>query len=314
MTARLFQLSGVIVDLIYDIPGLPAAGDEVESTNFHTAAGGGFNAAAAARRLGVEVVYAGSLGTGTFSDIAAAALAAEGIPLAHADRAAMDQGHCIALVDARAERTFVSYHGAERHITEAQLAKLPVRDEDWLLLTGYSLYKKSSADVFVPWLRTLPRGPRLLFDPGPVVGGIATDILDIAMARADWVSVNAREASTLTGATQAAAAAEMLSQGRAGAIVRTGADGCWLSERGRRVCHAPGFDIAVRDSNGAGDTHDGAFIAAMMAGFAPGQSAVFANAAAALSTTVPGPATCPRLRAVNAFLSEREREGLGGCL
>jgi sugar/nucleoside kinase (ribokinase family) len=47
------------------------------------------------------------------------------------------------------------------------------------------------------------------------------------------------------------------------------------------------------DTNGAGDTHVGCFIAALAEGHAPPEAARLANVAAALSTTEEGPSTAP---------------------
>jgi sugar/nucleoside kinase (ribokinase family) len=305
MSRGLLQISGVVVDFVHRIERLPASGEEVESKGARLAAGGGFNAMAAAKRLGVDVVYGGALGDGPFSDIVRAALEREGVPTLRSSRPAIDQGVCIVLVDAKGERSFVSHHGAERAVTLAELSAIPAAEYRWLLLSGYSLYHPRSADVFTAWLATLPRGPRFLFDPGPIVAEISKPRLDGALARADWVSVNRREAEALSGFADLARAAEALAQGREGALVRAGEAGCWLA-RGPSVAeHVPGFAVDAIDTTGAGDAHDGAFIAAMLRGLSPRAAALFANAAAAISVTRPGPATAPSLAEVEEFLRAR---------
>jgi sugar/nucleoside kinase (ribokinase family) len=57
------------------------------------------------------------------------------------------------------------------------------------------------------------------------------------------------------------------------------------------------------DSNGAGDTHTGAFIAALATGADDVAAARTANAAAALSVTRRGPATAPTAAELARFLS-----------
>jgi sugar/nucleoside kinase (ribokinase family) len=124
------------------------------------------------------------------------------------------------------------------------------------------------------------------------------------MQRADWVSANADEARVLTRETDAATAAARLSMGREGALVRQGRDGCWLACDGKTL-HVPGFAVATIDTNGAGDTHDGVFIAALILGHGAGDAAMIANAAAAISTTRVGPATAPDLTETRRFLAAR---------
>jgi sugar/nucleoside kinase (ribokinase family) len=304
MSGGFLQLSGVVVDLVHRIERLPESGAEVEARAFMMTAGGGFNAMAAARRMGARVTYGGVLGQGPLADIAFAALQAEGIALATEKRSAIDQGSCAVLVEANGERSFISHHGAERDVDLAHLESLPTAVHSYALLTGYSLYKPASAAAFLAWLPTLPWPPRLVFDPGPAVAGIPEATLQQGMARADWISSNAAEALVMTGETEPIAAARRLAAGRDGAVVRYGADGCWLSSDGD-TRHVPGFKVEAIDTNGAGDTHNGVFIASLIAGNSPFDAALIANAAAALSTTVMGPATSPDATQTRRFMQAR---------
>ena len=304
MSGGLLQLSGVVVDFVHHIDRLPAPGEEVETTAFRMTAGGGFNAMAAARRMGARVTYGGVLGQGPLADVTARALRAEDIALAVPARARLDQGRCAVIVDGTGERSFITHHGAEREIDAGHLAALPASSQSFALLTGYSLYKPASAAAFLEWLPTLPLPPLLLFDPGPIVAEIPRPTLDRGMDRADWISANAAEARIITGEAEPQAAAVRLAAGRKGAMVRRGADGCWLSQRGETI-HVPGFAVDAIDTNGAGDAHDGVFIAAMIAGFEAGDAALIANAAAAISTTLIGPATSPDATETRRFLAAR---------
>lgn len=304
MSPGLLQLSGMVVDLVHRLDHLPAPGEEVETATFQMTPGGGFNAMVAARRMGIGVTYGGVLGQGPLAEIASRGLAAEGIALATHSRATIDQGSCVVIVDGTGERSFITHHGAEREVDAAHLGALSATTYDFVLLTGYSLYKPKSAAAFLDWLPGLARPPQLLFDPGPTVAFIPRPVLDQVMQRADWVSANAAEAVVMTGEQDAEACASHLAAGRAGALVRIGAGGCWLSHGGRTVL-VPGFSVAAIDTNGAGDAHDGVFMAALIRGFDPADAALIANAAAALSTTRIGPATAPGLAETRRFLAAR---------
>ena len=300
----LLQLSGIVVDLVHVIDRLPAPGEEVETSAFRMTAGGGFNAMAAARRMGINVTYGGVLGQGPLANIARQGLDEELIRIASSRRAAIDQGSCAVLVDQSGERSFITHHGAEREVDVGHLEGLGASSHEFALLTGYSLYKPGSAAAFVAWLSTLARPPLVFFDPGPVVGDLPRAALEKVMLRADWISANATEARVLTGEADPARAVVLLSAGRQGALVRRGADGCWLGLAGE-VTHVPGFAVNAIDTNGAGDTHDGVFIAALILGFGPLDAAIIANAAAALSTTSFGPATAPKAHDIRRFLAAR---------
>ena len=305
MTGSLLQLSGIVIDLVHRVDHFPMAGEEVETPDVLITAGGGFNAMIAARNFGVPVSYAGTIGTGLFANMARTMLDKANIPRIITRQPPKDQGTCIVVVDSSGERSFISYHGAERQLETADYTAVIPSNDDWLLLTGYSLFKAESGRVLSPWLDQLKPGPMLLFDPGPTVADIPQDRLRSVMARADWVSANRLEAKVLTGEADPVLAARTLSKGRAGAIVRYGAEGCWIATSQDDVAFIPAFAVDTVDTNGAGDCHDGAFIAASILGHPPEQAALLANASAALSTTRHGPATAPSLTEAISLIESR---------
>jgi len=88
--------------------------------------------------------------------------------------------------------------------------------------------------------------------------------------------------------------------------VRTGPAGCLVGRAGAAdPVHVPGFHVDVLDTNGAGDTHTGTFIAALARGADALDAARTANAAAALSVTRRGPATAPSAAELARFLAAR---------
>ncbi|MCB6176720.1 PfkB family carbohydrate kinase [Rhodobacter sp. Har01] len=306
--SRLIQLSGVIVDLLYRVEAVPAPGTEAQVRGgCRMTAGGGFNAMVAARRFGVRVGYAGSLGTGPLADVVSAALAAEGIDILRPRLAGQDQGCCTVLVDDSGERTFIAAEGADGQIAEADLAALTPAPEDWFLLSGYALSYAGSQEALTAWLEARPQGLPLLFDPCPQVAAIPTRALAAALRCARWISANAAEAEALTGRSDPTTAARALAATRpagGGALVRVGAEGCHLARPDGSVTCLPGHPVRAIDTNGAGDAHVGAFLALLAQGAPPLRAAALANVAAALSTTQEGPATAPDLKTVLAALAE----------
>ena len=300
---RLVQLSGVILDQIFRVCTVPLPGQEAIVTGFLMTPGGGFNAMVAARRWGMEVAFAGTLGTGPFADRVAQGLDAEGIAKLRPGRLpGMDQGTCIVMVDDHGERTFVASEGADGVMTDAGLAQVRTEADDWLLLSGYALGYAGSRDALTRFLQSGPPG-HLVFDPCPLVAAIPFDALTCALNAAAWISANASEASLLTGASDPAIAVTLLARDRQGAVVRIGAGGCFVATDGAAI-HIPAYPVTPTDTNGAGDAHIGAFIAALAEGRDVAQSAWLANVAAALSTTEDGPSTAPtRARVLDAGLS-----------
>jgi sugar/nucleoside kinase (ribokinase family) len=301
---RLLHLGNVVVDVVLTVPALPERGGDVLATSTQTAAGGGFNVMSAARRQGLPVGYAGAIGSGPFADVARAACAAEGIEVMQPAKTGVDTGFVISIVDDAGERTFLTSRGAEATLTAADLDRVSPGPGDAVYLSGYGLVHPANRAALLGWLSRLGNGHIVTFDPGPLVRSLPGDVLDPVLGRADWLTCNAREATLLTGAPDPLSALALLTRrsGRAGVLVRTGADGCLLGHGGGPLRRVPGFRVTAVDTNGAGDTHTGVFVAALASGADEVEAARRANAAAALSVTKRGPATGPTLAELARFL------------
>lgn len=297
MTARLVHTGQVVVDLVMRVPGLPPVGGDVLASSTVEYVGGGFNVLAAAARAGADVVYAGGHGTGMRGDLVRAALALEGVALAAPPTTGTDTGVCVVLVDDTGERTFVTGTGAETAVA----GPLPALDADDIgYVSGYSLLVPEKAEQVLA-----VSGGTLLVDPGPLVADIDADLWARTLARTAVLSLNAREAGLLTGATDPAAAARELGRrlpGGAVVVVRTGAAGCVVADGGV-VTSVPGIAVVAVDTNGAGDAHCGVLGAELLRGTDVLAAARRANVAAAVAVTRHGPATAPTRSEVDGLLA-----------
>ena len=304
---RLVFTGNVIVDVVLTIDRLPEAGSDILASSSRLSAGGGFNTMAAARRDGLSVTFLGLHGQGPFGEIVHAALDAEGIEAAQPALPDLDSGYCVVLVDGSAERTFVTWVGAEGRLRRADLDLAEVRTGDIVYVSGYSLAHPLNAAAIAGWLRDLPPGTRVITDPSPLIAVLDPLTLAEVMARTDVFSANAREAGLASGKDEPGdAAAQLVCRIRPGGfvVVRDGPNGCWLAgdDLGPVPVHVPGFAVPAVDTTGAGDTHGGVLAAALTRGLTPLQAARRANAAAGLAVTLPGPATAPGTAAIDAFL------------
>ncbi|WP_308467677.1 PfkB family carbohydrate kinase [Rathayibacter soli] len=304
---RLICAGNVVIDLVATVPMLPERGGDVIAHAEGLHPGGAFNVMVASARQGLPAAYAGAHGTGPFGDLARAAMATEGIRVLLQPTPESDTGYDIALTDAGGERTFVTVVGAEATLTDERLAAVSVGGRDSVVASGYGLLRDPNASAIAEWLGHIPDSACVLFDPGPLGHDIAPDILNAVLERADWFSCNEREALRLTGTKDAGTASEVLvaRSPRCGIVVRLGARGCLLVLPGELPRLSQSFAVAAVDTNGAGDAHVGAFLAALSAGLSPDAAARRANAAAALSVTRRGPATAPTHAELDDFLARR---------
>ncbi|MFJ2687291.1 PfkB family carbohydrate kinase [Pseudomonas sp. NPDC087342] len=307
---KMLHTGQVIIDLVMAVDKLPQAGGDVLAQSASFEAGGGFNVMAAAQRNGLSVVYLGRHGSGRFGDLAREAMKAEGIRIGIAHKAERDTGLCVAVTDASAERSFISYIGAEGDVSVEDLASVPAEAGDYVYVSGYSLLHVGKAQALVDWVLALPKGINVIFDPGPLVDSPDEPLMKALLARIDVWTSNGVEALRFTGASDIAEALDRLVEHLPAdvlMVVRDGPQGCWISRRGERQ-HVPGFKVDAVDSNGAGDAHAGVFVAGLAHGLPVVEAARRANAAAALAVTRWGPATSPGTAEVDALI----RETFGG--
>ncbi|MPQ65994.1 MULTISPECIES: PfkB family carbohydrate kinase [unclassified Pseudomonas] len=303
--AKLLHTGQVMVDLVMSLDQLPATGGDVLANAASFEAGAGFNVMAAARRNGLPVVYLGRHGNGRFGDIARQAMAAEGVEIALERDGAKDTGLCVSLTEASAERTFISYIGAEGGVSAEELARVSVQTDDYVYVSGYSLQYPDKAPALLEWVLSLPKAVTVVFDPGPLVNSPDAAPMAALLPRIDIWTSNSVESLRFTGAADIAGSLDNLTGRLAdGAllVVRDGPNGCWVSRVGEHR-HVPGFKVQAVDSNGAGDAHAGVFLAGLAAGLDAVEAARRANAAAALAVTRWGPATSPGKQEVDAMLA-----------
>ena len=339
MTGRVIHTGQVVIDLTLRIEALPEPGGDVFADEAGMGLGGGYNVLVAARRLGVETLFAGTLGRGPFSQAADAGLAAIGAVHVGA-RVDGDLGYCVAMTDARAERTFVSAAGAETRDPLDAFDRLEVGAEDVVYVSGYSLAHAANTAALERLVRRLVgsagrtgdgggnggrsgggvrggssgggaaggRPCAVLFDVSPMVGTASMESLEMVGALDPIWSLNEREAGILAARLgldapdgDRAATAEALARRLGPVLVRAGASGSWFASDDGLI-RTPSVSVKPVDTNGAGDAHSGVLAAALARGVALPVALRWANAAGALSTTRRGPATCPTEKEIMAVV------------
>jgi sugar/nucleoside kinase (ribokinase family) len=305
VAVRLFCLDTVMIDVVVRIGEVPESGGDILASEHLITTGGGYNAMSAAARQGVEAVYAGRLGRGPFSSIARTSLAKDHViePL-EADES-LDAGFCVAMIDDDGERTFITAAGAEASLRASDLSSLDVRGGDYVLVSGYNVMYPGSAEIVLEFVAQLGEDVVVAFDPSNRVTDIPEANLICVLERADWTLCNETEASLLTGEHSLVASVTALATrtGRRGVVVRHGASGCTVLVKNGAPVHVDGFEVAVLDTNGAGDTHSGVFLAELAMGTDVLEAARRGNAAAAVAISILGPASSPERDVVTAMIA-----------
>jgi sugar/nucleoside kinase (ribokinase family) len=312
--SRVIHTGQALVDVVVEVPDLPARGQNVMASSATDYAGGSVTVLVAAARFGADCVHAGAVGTGPHGDLVRDALDREGIAASAPAVAGLDTGICVVMVEPSAERTFVTTLGAERQISVASLATSEPRPGDLVCVTGFSLALPSTGEPLLSWLPTLHPDVVVVLDPGAAFATLSEHVRAAMLELTDVWSSNAEEAEHIlravgeeppTDLADLTAAVAPLLRGDAVAIVRDGPEGCAV-HAGAGTTYVPGFPQTPVDTNGAGDTHTGALLAEVAAGTPWVEGCRRANAAAAIKVTRRGPESAPTTAEVDAFLDGRD--------
>ena len=271
--------------------------------------GGGLNALVAARRMGAEAISLSPIGEGPNASLIEQALAREGIADAGPRVAGVDNGFCVALIDSRAERTFISTRGAETMAPASAWADFvrTMSPGDVLYVDGYLMDHPANREAAEAALRVLPDGVRVVLDVSPIIGipdSLPSDgvIVSMNLSEAEEIAYRSGDASIRNRCRQPREAAQtMLAVLDRPVLVRAGADGAYFARPTQPATNISTDDliaiptpkVEAIDTNGAGDAHSGVLAAALAQGILLERALLLANSAGALSTTVVGPASCP---------------------
>ncbi|MFE7777315.1 carbohydrate kinase family protein [Streptomyces sp. NPDC057445] len=264
--------------------------------------GAGANAACWAAHSGCpDVRLLGRVGSGSAAWHEARLRRAGVRPLLVADDEA-ETATVVALVDAHAERTFLTDSGAALRIGPADWSPALLDGVGRLHLSGYLFFSAPSRELAVLALADARRrGIPVSVDPASAgfIAALGVDRFLASVAGCDMLLPNAAEARLLTGIPDVTDAAAKLSRQVPLAVVTLGADGALVAESGTVTDRVPPVPARAVDSTGAGDAFTGAFLGALLAGADPGSAARRACRAGALAVTLhggrpPGPeGACP---------------------
>lgn len=239
MRAGVGVCGSVNMDVFGYVQRPPEPGETVIGDRLALSPGGkGANQAVAARRLGAEVRFVGACGGDGFGDVAAAALATEGIDLSGLERVDTPTGVALILVSRGGENQIVVLPGANA------LVEGPDPDPDVAVWLAQAEVPPAAVERTLAAARST--GSLALVNPSPA-GRLPPELV----RRFDIAIVNQTEL-------------EALGAGSPPTVVLTlGAGGARLLPDGPAL---PALPAEVVDTTGAGDALAGALAAGLAAG------------------------------------------------
>ncbi|GHA08330.1 sugar kinase [Streptomyces spiroverticillatus] len=186
----------------------------------------------------------------------------------------------VALVDADAERTFLTDSGAALRLSPADWTPSLLDGIGHLHVSGYLLFAPASRATALLALREARRrGIPTSVDPASAgfLAELGVDRFLAAVENVDLLLPNADEARLLTGLPEPAEAAAELSRRIPTVAVTLGERGALLAASGTVISRVAAVPVrAPVDSTGAGDAFTGGFLAARLAGASDTEAAAAA--------------------------------------
>lgn len=248
---RIVVVGSINMDLVTQAARFVGPGETILGQRFLTAPGGkGANQAVAAARLGAEVALVGAVGDDVFGKQLLAGLRTEGIDLTHVSTLADCASGTASITVAGGENQIIVVPAANGRVTPAQVerAQSLIERADAVLVQMEIPLETVEA--------TLRLGQRLkvpvILNPAP-----AQKLPEAWLKLARYVTPNQHELAMLMGADSSADFRELMRRLPCPVVLTRGEDGAWFREQGAPI-HQPGFNVAVVDSTGAGDTFNAA--------------------------------------------------------
>ncbi len=277
-------VGGVDIDIVMTVDSLPGHGEKVMGRFVGRLPGGTVgNFACAAGQLGLRVASFATVGADEAGRLVTEDFARFGVSTDFVERRADTETHfTVILIEPSGERSIVVVPMFEETLDmeRARIALPQVR----------SMYAMPhNPDQFIR-LAGLARelGVLVMIDVESTIGADRATLermlawVDIASFNEAGLIACSGEAATVEGARQ------LLAYGPRIVAVTLGSRGS-LAVSANEVAEEKGFTVPVRDTTGAGDTFNAAFLTATLRGDALGPSLAYANAAAAISVSGLGP-------------------------
>ena len=296
-------IGSALFDILMTADEFPKEDTKIQGKQTKTQGGGPCAVALVAMsKLGVSSGYMGTLGDDMYGDYIKASFEKYGVDTSHIRRNPGEQSfHSFVLLNLQnSSRTCIWNKGTVTPPTQEDVDLEVLKNAKYLHLDGHQLdaaiYAAKKAHEY---------GVKVSHDAGGTYPGI-----EGLLPYVDVLIPSEEFALKITGCDNAVDAARKLydTYHPETLIITQGVKGGLIWEDGKEVRY-PAYPVKAIDSNGAGDTFHGAFVAARIKGMSVYEAACFASATSALKCTRFGAQEgIPGFQEVLDFMKEREEK------
>lgn len=264
--ADLLVLGSLNLDLVLQMPRMPAAGETLASDDSATFCGGkGANQAVACARMGASVAMLGRIGDDPSGQMLRDALAAEGIDVGGVlVTESCSSGTAVILLTPDGQNRILLVAGANAALSGVDIAaQAGAFDAARVLVCQLEVPLETiEAGIAMAAARGIP----VVLNPAP-----ARALPDALLAQVDYLVPNEPETAALTGidvvddASAEAAATALQARGVGCVVLTRGASGITIADA-QGVRHLPALPADVVDTTAAGDSFIGGFATGLAEG------------------------------------------------
>ena len=299
--AQIVGIGAALLDILVTVDSFPREDTKLQSLQTKFQGGGPcFTGLVAASKLGVSSCYMGTVGDDMYGDYIRKAFATYGVGSRHVRTIENAQSfHSVVLLNvSNASRTCVWNRGTVTPPQSSDVDLGTLQEAKYLHLDGHQM------DCAIYAARKAKEmGVKVSLDAGNPYPGIENlmPLVDILIPSEEF-------SLKFTGCATAEEAAVKLQEAYHPEvlIITQGSKGGFIWDDQKAVRY-PVFPVDAVDSNGAGDTFHGAFLAARIRGMTVEEAATFASATSALKCTRVGAQEgIPDFEEVLAFMKENK--------
>lgn len=290
MMKKILVIGSLNVDMVVNVPHMPAAGETILAGNMELVPGGkGANQAYAAGRLGARVTMFGAVGADSYAEIEKNSLASVGVDTSRLlVREGKSTGLAWITVNSAGDNSIVVIPGANATVTEQDIADNEnlIWDCDILLC---QLEIPLETVVYAAQCAK-KAGKTVILDPAPAPREFPEELFSYI----DIIKPNETEASQLLSEqvkNYEEAADKLRAKGVKNVLVTLGSKGAYVNSETEGKHLLPVRPVPVVDTTAAGDSFTAALAVRLASGSSLVQAARYANEVASIVVTRRGAQT-----------------------
>ena len=308
---KLCVIGSFNVDIFTTLDRFPMVGESVRTHSFDIFVGGGkgANQAVALGKLGADVRMVGKLGDRFYGPEYMKVLETNHVKC---DTVIIEKdcypGIAIVAVDGNSDNILFVYPGANDRVD------IPFIESKWDVISACDIFLFQLEISLEPNLHVLKKlkalNKLIILDPAPAMKIPQEEVFSCA----DYITPNETELQAFSGIPVndeediRKAAGILLDRGARTVIAKAGKNGAYIVTRDE-FTHIPPFRVKALDPTAAGDCFNAGFAYSLAEGKDIYESARFANAVAALSTTAVGAQNAmPVLDQVIEFMKQSDKK------